>query len=360
MGDYKLAAEPKTTGLTGFLGMPPEERLTWVRTSRGITTPVTWRLARFLAFSRPRTCIPGMLAFYFATVVAGGVQAADVIVGMVVSYHIAANANLYNMYTDIEEDNENIPARVLDLGLYGRGRLLRDTHLLSAAVFLLALLVNWCFAALTLLALIGCQQYSFRPFRMKARPRLGILYFANAVAYPYVSAALASSDRLHVFGKESYTALAVYLFCWFCAKGLIKNVPDYDGDRRANLTTSATLSASRRGAAIIAAVATVLVYAAVTIPVAFGFIGGKYLIAVLWLPAASFQARRLVYESDQKSCNDMLRDDMFVSVGYLSTLILIERISSFAVAVVFVGLAVMLLCDRLGLDTRRSEDFELP
>ncbi|BBZ41987.1 UbiA family prenyltransferase [Mycobacterium conspicuum] len=358
MGDYKLATEP--TGLTRFLRMPPEERLAWVRSSEGITAPGTRRLARFLAFARPRTCIPGMLAFYFATVVCGGVPVADLIVGMVVSYHIAAIANLYNMYTDIEEDNENIPVRVLDLGLYGRARLLRDTHLLTAGVFLLSLLVNWYFAALTLLALIGCQQYSFPPFRMKARPRVGILYFANAVAYPYLSAALAAPEKLRVFGKEEYTALAVYLFFWFCAKGLIKNVPDYDGDRRANLATSATLSASRRHAAIIAAVATVLVYAAVTVPVAFGFIGGKYLIAVLWLPVASFQAWRLVYESDQKSWNDMLRDDMFVSVGYLSTLILIERISFIAVTVVFAGFAVMLLCDWLGLDTRRREDFELP
>jgi len=358
--EHTLTVDPKDSGVSGFLGMPSERRLTWVRTFPGIAAPISWRLPRFLAFSRPRTCIPGMLAFYFATIVIGGIPLSAVIVGTVVSYHIAAIANLYNMYTDIDEDNENIPTRVLDLGLYGRDRLLRDTHLLTASVFVLSLLVNWYFAALTLLALIGCQQYSFRPFRMKARPRIGILYFANAVAYPYVSAALASPQKLHVFGSQGYTALAIYLFCWFCAKGLIKNVPDYDGDRRANLTTSATLSASRRGAAIIAAVATVLAYAAVTVPVALGLVGSKYLLAVLWLPVASFQAWRLVYQSDQKSCNDMLRDDMVVSVGYLSTLILIEHISFFSLAVVSAGFAVMLLSDRLGLDTRRSEDFELP
>jgi 4-hydroxybenzoate polyprenyltransferase len=192
---------------------------------------------------------------------------------------------------------------------------------------------------------------------MKARPRIGILYFANAVAYPYVSATLASDERLQVFLDKRYSALAIYLFFWFCAKGLIKNVPDYDGDKRVNVTTSATLSASRRSAAISAAVATFLVYAAVVVPVAFGFVEGKYLIALVWLPAACFQAWRLIRASDEKSSNDMLRDDMFLSVAYLSTLILIEHLSVFSVAVVVVGFAIMLLSDLLRLDTRRKEDF---
>ena len=265
-----------------------------MRTSPGITGRSVLRIARFLTFSRPRTCVPGMLAFYFASVVGGGVPTMALIVGMVVSCHIAAIANLYNLYTDIEEDNENIPSRVLELGLYGRDRLLRDTHLLSALVFLLSLLVNPYFAGLTFLALIGCHQYSFRPFRMKARPRVGILYFANAVAYPYVSVALASTEKLHVFFDRRYSALAIYLFLWVRARGLIKNVPDYDGDKRANVATSATLSTSRHRAAVIAAVATILAYAAVVVPVDLCFVERTYLIALLALPVAAFQAWRVL------------------------------------------------------------------
>lgn len=345
------------TGLSRFLRSPGEQRLAWVQSCPGIDAPASWRLSQFLAFSRPRTCVAGMLAFYFASVIGGKVSWSALIVGMVVSYHIAAIANLYNIYTDIVEDNENIPLRVFQLGRYGRNRLLRHTHVLATAVLLLSLLVNWYFAALTLLALVGCQQYSFRPLRMKARPRIGILYFANAVAYPYASAALASSEKLHVLVKPEYCALAIYLFFWFCAKGLIKNVPDYDGDKRVNVTTSATLSASRFRAAMIAAVANVSVYAAVVIPVVSGIVEPKYLLALVWLPVACRQAWRLVQASDQQSWNDMLRDDMLVSVGFLSTLIMIDRVSIMSVAVICTGFAIMLLSDQLGLDTRRAEDF---
>lgn len=343
-----------------FLELPSEQRLELVRTSPGIAAPASWRIAQFVAFSRPRTCIPGMLGFYLASVVAGEVSSLALVVGMVVSYHIAAIANLYNIYTDVAEDNENIPSRVYELSRYGRDRLLRHTHLLAVFNFALSLLVNPWFAGLTLLALIGCQQYSFRPLRMKARARIGILYFANAVAYPYVSAVLASDLRWDVLTDPQYCALALYLFVWFCAKGLTKNVPDYEGDKRVHVTTSATLSATRHRAALIAAVATVLVYAAVVVPVVLGFLAPTYLIALIWLPVSCIQAWRLVRTVDQKSSNDMLRDDMFVSVGYLSTLILIERISVVSVAVVVAGFAVMLITDRLRLDTRRAEDFELP
>jgi 4-hydroxybenzoate polyprenyltransferase len=109
-----------------------------VRGSSGVTESGVWRIATVVAFSRPSTCIPGMLAFYFATVISGGVPSRSVIVGLIVSYHIAAIANLYNMYTDIEEDNENIPSRVFELGLYGRSRLLRHTHVVTAVIFLLS------------------------------------------------------------------------------------------------------------------------------------------------------------------------------------------------------------------------------
>ncbi|OBK21625.1 hypothetical protein A5634_09950 [Mycobacterium asiaticum] len=349
-----------SSGLAEFLAMDSAQRLALAKDSLGIAAPARWRVAQFVAFSRPRTAIPGMLAFYLASIVAGGVSPLALVVGMVVSYHIAAIANLYNIYTDVVEDNENIPARVYELSRYGRDRLLRHTHQLTAVIFGLSLLVNPYFAGLTFLALIGCQQYSFRPLRMKARPRIGILYFANAVAYPYVSAMLASDLKLHVLANAQYCALALYLFVWFCAKGLTKNVPDYEGDKRVHVTTSATLSATRRRAATIAAVATVLVYGAIVVPVAVGGLAPKYLIALIWFPVACFQAWRLVHTVDQKSSNDMLRDDMFVSVGYLSTLVLIDRCTAASVAVVIVGFAIMLFTDRLGLDTRRTEDFELP
>ncbi|CAM2819078.1 hypothetical protein BST27_12590 [Mycobacterium intermedium] len=364
MKEQELAAplrvQPEAVpDLSAFLEMTSDQRLFWVQSSPGIPGPTSWRLSTFVAFSRPRTCVAGMLAFYFASVVSGQVPIGPLIVGMVVSYHIAAIANLYNMYTDIVEDNENIPSRVFELGRYGRDRLLRDTHLLTTAVFAMSLLVNPYFAALSLLALVGCHQYSFRPLRMKARPRIGILFFANAVAYPYLSVALASDEKLHTLVRPAYFALALYLFAWFCAKGLVKNVPDYDGDKRVNVTTSATLSATRFRAAAIAGVANVVVYAGIAIPVAVGAIGHKYLIALLWLPVACYQSWRLVHATEHKSWNDMLRDDMFVSVGYLSTLILVERTTLMSVAALIAGLAVMLLSDRLGWDTRRTEDFEL-
>ena len=344
--------------LASFLQMPGGQRLNWAKNHPGIEAPISWRFVRILAFSRPRTCVPGMLAFYFACIVSGDVSVKNLLIGMIVSYHIAAIANLFNLYTDIEEDNENIPSRVYELGLYGRKNLLRDTYILTAIIFGLSLFVNRYFAALTLLALIGCQQYSFHPFRMKARPRTGILFFANAVAYPYVSAALASAQKFSIFTDRRYDVLAIYLFVWFCAKGLIKNVPDYHGDKKANVTTSATLSSSRLSAGMIAGVATVVVYVAVALPVLLGFLDDEYFIALLWAPVACFQAGRLLVAPDEKASNDMLRDDMFVSAGYLSTLILIEQFSLLSVGVIVLGLTAMFLSDRLRLDTRRKEDFQ--
>lgn len=342
--------------LDEFLGKSAEARIDWVNSSDGWTTSILGRVALFLSFARPRTCLPGMLAFYLSCKMLGLPIGLDVLIGFAITFLYSAVANLFNAYSDIAEDNQNIPARLYLLGLYGRRRLLRSAYAVCVLMLALAAVVNSGFVVLTAICIIIAHQYSLPPFRVKARPMLSLGLFALDVAFPFLMAPAIADRGPAILGNWQFIAMAAYLFVWFAAKGLVKNLPDYEGDRNAGLSTSATISGTRQRAAIVAAVGTAAVYLGPLFLVLSGQFAEKYLIALVWFPVVCIQCARMILRNDSHSANNMLRFDMVVSTGYLSTWILLVDPSVSSIGVVAGSLMIIFLMDALKLDTRKKED----
>ncbi|MBF6333043.1 UbiA family prenyltransferase [Nocardia transvalensis] len=339
-----------------FLQLPAAQRSAWARDSRGDRLKWWTRLRMFIAFSRPRTCVPGMLAFQLGLQLLDIPQSWRALVGLAVTFAISAIANLFNTYTDVDEDSENVPNRVFLMAVYGRARLLWHTWALCVVTLAASAAVGPLYFAVVLLALAGAHQYSFRPLRMKCRPLLGIALFATVVAYPFATIVAIAPQHVSRIFDFSFLVAAGYLFVWFCAKGLVKNVPDYFGDARARVLTSATVFGSREVAAAVAASATVAVYVGVFVPVAVGAMPVAALLAWLWMPVVLWQGRRLLAADTVRAGNDVLRTDMIVSCGFLATLILASRPTPANAGVVAVGALVILVSDAFQLDTRRKQD----
>ncbi|WP_369637719.1 UbiA family prenyltransferase [Nocardia sp. JMUB6875] len=297
-----------------------------------------------------------MLAFCLACKLLGLSIDLDVLIGFAVTFLYSAVANLFNGYSDVAEDNQNLPARLYLLGLYGRRRLLRSAYAVCLLMLALAALVSPVFLGLTAICVVIAHQYSLPPFRVKERPVSSLALFALDVALPFLMAPAVTEHGPAVLGNWPFLSMAAYLFVWFAAKGLVKNLPDYHGDRDAGLTTSATLSPTRRHAAIVAAAGTIAVYLGPVFLVAGGQFAAKYLLTLVWFPIVCVQCARMILRDDSQSANNMLRFDMVVSTGYLSTWILLVDPSVSSIGIVLGSLVVIFLMDALKLDTRRKKD----
>lgn len=297
-----------------------------------------------------------MLAFCLSCKMLGLSIDVDVLIGFVITFLYSAVANLFNGYSDVAEDNENLPARLYLLGLYGRRRLLRSAYAVCLIMLVSAALVSPIFVVMTAMCVVIAHQYSLPPFRVKARPVSSIALFALDVAFPFLMAPTVAKHGPAVAGNWPFILMAAYLFLWFAAKGLVKNLPDYYGDKSAGLTTSATLFPTRMQAAVVAAVGTAVVYLGPVFLVAGGQFAAKYLLTLVWFPVVCVQCARMILRDDAQSANNMLRFDMVVSTGYLSTWILLVDPSLSSISIVLGSLIIIFLMDALKLDTRRKKD----
>ncbi|MFE9785992.1 UbiA family prenyltransferase [Nocardia salmonicida] len=342
--------------LDEFLNKSADKRIDWVNSSEGLATGFLERVGLFLSFARPRTCLPGMLAFYLACKLLSLPIDLNVLIGLFISFMYSAVANLFNAYSDVAEDNQNIPARLYLLGMYGRKRLLRSAYVVCVVMLAAAAVVGPEFVLLTVVCIAIAHQYSLPPFRVKARPMLSLGLFALDIAFPFLMAPAVTENGPAIAGNWPFFVMAGYLFLWFAAKGLVKNLPDFEGDREAGLSTSATICGTRNRAGLAASVATALVYLGPLFLVVGVQFDEKYLIALGWFPVVCVQCARMILHADSRSANNMLRFDMIVSTGYLSTWILLADTSISSTTVVAGSLVIIFLMDALKLDTRKKED----
>ena len=352
-----MAEALERPSLLEFVRRSKQERISWAMTSPGLTSSRFETARIFVYFCRIRTCVPGMLAFYLACVILSVPMSWTVAAGLLIAFCYSAAANLFNAYTDVVEDNENMPSRVYLLGLIGRRRLLASAYLVSASMIAAAVVTGRpFFIGLTVLCIAVAHQYSMRPLRAKARPFVSVLIFSLDVGLPFLLGGVLAGRETSTAERSGFVAIGVYLVLWFSAKALVKNLPDFEGDEAAGLRTTATIFGSRHKAGVWAAGATAVVYASPLVLVLLGLIDTMYLATLLWLPVVGAQCWRMVNRLSAQASNNMLRSDMWLSIGYLMTWIVLTDASLSTVAVLAVAVLTIVIADGFQLDTRRTID----
>ncbi|HEV3173282.1 MAG TPA: ubiquinone/menaquinone biosynthesis methyltransferase [Actinocrinis sp.] len=325
--------------------MPAQIRPGWVQQLRIV-----------VMLGRPRTCIPGLIAYFLGYYYTGAGFTPKLILGATLAFLIGFSANLHNTYTDLEEDCRNLPGRVWLYAQLGAPRMRWVLTAVNAFMLLSSLVFSGMFFVYMAFAVIGLHQYSFRPLRMKARPVLGLYVFAQAVVFPFISGWLSDTAAQPFSHDHAFVAMLVYLTVWFLAKGTFKNVPDYEGDRAAGLRTSATVFPTRRGAARFSAAATMVAYLSLVVLVAGGWSPLRMLLCLPWCAVALAQCVRLVRAEDAGEANAILRTDMVVSSGFLASVLLLQAPSWRSVGVIVVSGLVLVASDLLMIDSRRDSD----
>ncbi|MFJ7203400.1 UbiA family prenyltransferase [Streptomyces sp. NPDC098789] len=348
------AHAPPLPGPEEFAALGPERREEAVRTTPGTAGwGETVRIT--LMLGRPRTCVPGMLTFALGWTVAGGGVSGLLFAGLAISLVYGLLANTYNAYTDLAEDSRNLPGRVWQVLRIGHRRLLWISHAMSAVLIGASLFYSVAYVVPMTLALVGAHQYSFLPGRLKARPVTGLFAFSLAVFGPYLLGYFAAPTGVRRPTSDAWAILA-FLIIWFVAKGMVKNLPDYDGDRDAGLRTSATVFSDRLSAARAATVVTLIGYLSLTGFVLAGSLPLRTLVALPWAVAAFQQCRAMARAVDNGAANAVLKADMLLSTAFLAS-VLVLRTPGWATGLsVLIGAAILFGSDFLALDSRRKND----
>jgi 4-hydroxybenzoate polyprenyltransferase len=339
-----------------FQRLPVSEMSALIRTGPPPPSSLADQAKTLLMLGRPRTCVPGLLAYGLGLGYSQAGSSGRVLLGGLLSFLVGFSANLHNTYTDIDEDCRNLPGRMYLLATLGRQRLLGALVAVDAVMVSVGLVLGGPVLAYTILAVAGLHQYSFPPLRLKTRPFLGLYVFAQAVVFPFLFGYLADPDARVLFPGREYLGMMAFLLLWFMAKGAFKNVPDFDGDRAAGIRTSATVFATRRQAAAVAAGVTIAAYLSPAVLVAAGLAPPRLLLCLPWVVPAAWQGWQLLHAEDGAGANQVLRADMLLSCGFLATVLLLQVPGWRSVVLVIVGGAVLAGTDLLRLDSRRDQD----
>ncbi len=351
--------------------------MTFVRRGGRIAATRRERLRTLLMLGRPRTCVPGLIAFALGFSYTGAAPSGRMALGAVLALSIGFSANLHNVATDLYEDSRNLPGRVMLLAKLGSRHLIVVCRSLSALMMAGAVALGAYFAIFMGLAVVGLHQYSAPPVRSKGRPVLGLWVFAQAVVFPFLFGWTTAPGKMletllaaataplrgaapppAVAAWQSWRYLAMWFFLtlWFMAKGTFKNVPDYEGDLAAGIRTSATACADRRAAARVAAGLTVAAYTSLAALVALGLERPRILFALAWLVPVVANCLRLIRAEDGPTGNAVLRTDMLISSGFIATLLILVAPRPESFVMVVLGAAILFWSDLLEIDSRRDAD----
>jgi 4-hydroxybenzoate polyprenyltransferase len=363
----------RATEKAEFLSLPPEAMADSVRRGGAVASGALERLRLVVTLGRPRTCVPGLVAYALGYSYTSGGHPWRFVLGALLALSIGFAANLHNTATDLHEDSRNLPGRVFLISQLGYDQLIAICRVLGALMLVGGISLGWHFAVFMGLAVVGLHQYSAPPIRSKGRPVLGLWVFAQAVVFPFLfgwttepgamlstllrAVAAPFTAELPPSGAHQsfrYLAMWAFLTLWFMAKGTFKNVPDFDGDRAAGVRTSATVCSSRRQAGLVASSATLLAYGALSVLVALGLEQPRILLSLLWLGPVAWNCARLVRAEHGARGNEILRADMIISSGFIATLLLLVAPGATSLVVCLAGALVLAGSDYLGLDSRRA------
>ncbi|QQY15475.1 UbiA family prenyltransferase [Cutibacterium avidum] len=296
-----------------------------------------------------------MLAFSFGFENAGIPWHLDLLAGYLATFLISAVANVHNSYTDYAEDALNLPGRAQLVSRLGIPAARAFVACGLIAITALVWLIDWRLLIVALVTNPLILSYSAHPIRAKARPFLGLLIFSMVVSVPYLYGALAAKAHGGVFSWQRSLEWMLFLTILFFAKGLVKNVPDYEGDKAAGLRTSATIMPTRRAAAQAAVVATWIAYLAYPVFVLLAGGNRSLLWVCLVIPVTLWHVTRMAKDRDAAYLNSVLKWDMSMSVLFLTLLSIFPALSVGSLLCAAGCLLVLLTADLIGADSRAPE-----
>jgi len=308
-----------------------------------------------LSLLRPRTWVFATSTFLFAYLMAGEVVPWKALLGALICSLATGVTNLFNTYTDREEDAINQPVRARHLEEVGLRNVARFTVVLYVSVVLLSATLGSLFLALTLVAVLDSLLYSIPPFRVKRHWFTGMLSFTGVVCFSFLAGwSLGQPITMlpPVFLLASY-----FFFVYFS----FKNIPDYIGDSKFGVKTLMTAQGGYRKGVWASFLVLSTPYGLLAALVLLGWLNATYLACFLFLPVLAYIGHATITAKDTARMERLHTYGFLYGVSFLMLVYFLavpQPVSLVLIASVY-GFLLLVMKIRV-LDSRREVAVQAP
>jgi 4-hydroxybenzoate polyprenyltransferase len=299
--------------------------------------------------SRPRTWVFPSISLILGYSLTGAGWARGLLLAVAVACLVTASTNLVNAYADRREDLVNQPSRALWLERVGPRRVLGIAVVLYSAGVIVSAGLGLIFVIILTLGIAISVFYSFPPVRLKADPIRSMVSFSGAVGLPFL-AGMSLNAALNLSNP----------FFWLCTYfmftyGTVKNLPDYNGDKKAGVKTSATIFQDIRSAIIFSSVLLSTPYFLLAGLVMTGLVGTTYLLDLGFALVLFFILRHMWRTQTPEGLEKAHTVGFFYAISFLLFTLVLSSPTVLALVTVVGAYAWTLLVSKVNVDSRAEK-----
>ena len=294
----------------------------------------------------PRTWIFASASFILGFALSGALNLFSVAIGVAIASLVTAATNIVNAYADRKEDAVNQPARAFWLDQVG------DKGVRATAVFLyclsivLSVFLSPLFIAILLIGIFNSVFYSARPFRFKSHPLSALISFSCALALPFLGG-LSVSGNPDLFSPMLWL-VTYFMFCY----GTVKNLPDYNGDKKAGVRTSATIFSKVSSAILFTGVLLFTPYVLLVALVWLGLLPSIYLADLSLLPLLALVFLRMHRSKNSEQLEHAHTFGYFYAITFVLSTLVLSTLTFTALVIVALAYLWAFLVSRTNLHSR--------
>ncbi|TMI21268.1 hypothetical protein E6H31_06620 [Candidatus Bathyarchaeota archaeon] len=261
--------------------------------------------------SGPRTWVFPSFSFILGYAIGGGGQLSQIGIGIAVASLVTAATNIVNAYADRKEDATNQPQRLFWLGQIGSRQIATSLVVLYSGAAALAVYLGPLFTLVLGFGILNSIFYSLPPLRFKAKPFVSLVSFSGALGLPFLGG-------LSIRGSLDFLNPMLWLLTWFMfTYGTVKNLPDYFGDLKAGVRTSATIFKNVRKAVLFSATLLSTPFIFLVGLVAIGFLGPIYIADLALVPLLIFILSEMLRAKDSAGLEKAHTLGFFYAISFL-------------------------------------------
>jgi 4-hydroxybenzoate polyprenyltransferase len=303
--------------------------------------------------SGPRTWVFPSFSFILGYAVGGGGQLSQIGIGIAIASLVTAATNIINAYADRKEDATNQPQRLFWLGQIGSRQISVSLVALYSSAFALSIYLGPLFTLVLSLGIINSIFYSLPPLRFKAKPFASLASFSGALGLPFLGG-------FSIRGSLDLLNPMLWLLTWFMfTYGTVKNLPDYFGDLKAGIRTSATIFKNVKRAVLFSSVLLSTPFFLLTTLVSLGLLQPIYILDLALLPLFVFIVAEMVKAKDTAGLEKAHTLGFFYAISFLLFTLVLTSPTVQSLVMVIVAYLWTLTVAKVSVHSRvESRDWE--
>ncbi len=251
------------------------------------------------------------VSFILGYTIAGGGELPQIGLGLAIACLLTAATNVLNAYADRKEDVVNQPHRLFWLDQIGSRETIASVIMFYGIAVSLSIYLGFLFMLVLSIGILNSIFYSAPPIRFKARPFASLLSFSGALGLPFL-AGLSVRGSLDLLNPMLWL-----LVCFMFAYGTVKNLPDYLGDKKAGIRTSATIFKDVKSAVLFSSLLLFTPYFLLVILIGLGLLGPVFLADLALAPGLAFIASKMWKAKGPKELEKTHTLGFFYAISFL-------------------------------------------